>query len=396
MENNTTIIVLGHNYTSRLGIVRAVGMAGYRVRVIATLKKKPKRHPIDFYSKFTSDFEYCLRSSDKELVSLLLQNYTEHGKKSILIPTDDYTAHVIDNAYDTLFPHFIMPSIREKQGEISRLMDKHLQKQYAEQAGFPVVKCWEIDVKDGLFTIPKDVEYPCFTKPNVSVLGGKNEYMQLCRCEKDLATVLNGIAKKGDCPMLIEQYVEIEKEYAVLGFRNGHQTSVPYVLYLLEQGKGGHKGVMLMGKVLPMTQFKGLAEKIEKMLEEIGLVGLFDVDLYESNGLIYFNELNLRIGASAYAVTRTGANLPKMYIQSVLGLHVTPFNEQIERKDMTFLNEKLNLESLVDRHLTWGQYKKNIRNADDFFIKASNDPKPYWQFVVYSYYMRLKTFLFGK
>lgn len=387
-EEKIIAVVLGHNYTSRLGMIRAAGEIGCIVDVIASHKKRIRsKRQIDYYSKYVNRYDTVLEQSDS-IVKLLLERYKDEDNV-ILLPTDDFWASLIDNNYDLLKSSFQLPNIKHKQGEINLMMNKDVQKSIAVRAGFPVAKGWTIDIKNGIFTIPDDIIYPCFTKPKISLLGGKEKFMQKCDDENKLNEVLKLISNICDCPMLIEEYVPIDKEYATLGFRSDNDLLLPYMLYLKEQGQGGHKGVALCGSVIPMESFGDLTEKIKRFMDQIGFVGLFDIDMYEHDGIIYFNELNLRFGASGYAVTRTGINLPAAFINSVFP-YVFPSNKiKVVKEEVTYLNEKVNFDSYINGFIPLTHYKKNL-NSDIKFIQSREDPKPYRFFLIWSLYMRIK------
>lgn len=390
-------VVLGHNYTSRLGMIRAVGSAGCQVDVFATFINKPKnkKSQIDFYSKYVNSYE-CFSIKDPEiLIKRLIEKY-DKKKFVFLLPTDDFCASLIDSHLDCLKDSFIIPNIDNKQGEINRLMDKDYQKALANLVGLPTAKGWTVKIDDGHYSIPGDIEYPCFTKPQISLKGGKGEFMQICNDENELDIVLRNISKKAkNCPMLIEQYIPIEKEYATLGVRNGNLFILPYMLHLKEQGHGNHRGVALSGDIIPIEQFRSIEEKIHLLMDKIGFTGLFDVDLYEHNNIIYFNELNLRFGASGYAVTRMGVNLPFEYIHSFTPeeLHLTRQTREDDVK--TYLNEKVNFDSYINGFISLEQYKQQ-QQPDITFIQSREDKKPYFIFTIWTYYMRLKRIITKK
>ncbi len=49
------VVVIGRNYTSRLGMIRAVGMAGYEVIVIKTNGTSESKD-IEAHSKYVKDY----------------------------------------------------------------------------------------------------------------------------------------------------------------------------------------------------------------------------------------------------------------------------------------------------------------------------------------------------
>ena len=86
------IIVIGRNYTSRLGMIRALGRAGHDVYVIQTNGTRD----IDSRSKFIKGYYRAEEPNRELLISTIIQIQEEFGEKFILIPVDDYAASVID------------------------------------------------------------------------------------------------------------------------------------------------------------------------------------------------------------------------------------------------------------------------------------------------------------
>ena len=368
------IIIIGRNYTSRLGMIRAVGMAGYDVTVIKTNGNKSK--DIDAYSKYVKAYLYAREPDRKKLLEVLMSLKSEKGK-SIIIPVDDYAASTIDDNIDLLKDFFLFPNVNMISGAINKLMDKDYQKDLVSNAGLNVAEGWTIEVKNGKYELPKDVKYPCFPKPQISFMGNKR-CMKRCNTEQELKAVLDEVAALRDCPILIEQYIEIEKEYATLGFCDGTHVIIPAVIHLIDQGNGAHRGVAKIGKLLPSDTFHTFFQQLEVFFRGLNFVGLFDVDMYESKGIVYFNELNLRFGASGYAITHQGINLPAMMINKLIGNEI---ESDCGAKIMgTFVNEKVNFEDYLAGYYGWREYKRINRLADFGFVYSQDDPYPYKAF----------------
>lgn len=381
-------IVMGRNYASLLGMIRAAGKAGCDVIVIRSVTALPSQNikssvkqflmgkPIESTSKYVRKYLYCIEPHREELVQLLLkeaQNYTE---KIVLLPTDDYTASTIDLYQEKLREKFLFPGIADGEaGAVVELMNKDLQKQIAIEHDLDVAKGWRIEITNGKFQIPEQIEYPCFTKPEISFLGNKR-YMKKCNTPEELKHAIKEIAKNGDCPILVEQYVEIEKECCLLGFCDGNNVFIPAIIHQLIIGSGSHKGVTLLGKVIPPHDYAALCEKLKNMMRAIHFVGLFDIDLYENNQIIYFNELNLRLGASGYALICAGVNLPEMFIKMLLNQDYLHDHAEIT-SSITYLNDKVNLDDYSSGYITWDAYQESIQKADYRFILDPEDTAPF-------------------
>lgn len=368
------VVIIGRNYASRLGMIRAVGIADHDVTVIKTNGRKSK--DIDAYSKYVKDYLYAREPDRKRLLEVLMSLKSEKGK-SIIIPVDDYAASTIDDNIDILKDYFLFPNVNMTSGAVNKLMDKEYQKELARKAGLNVAEGWTIEVKDGKYELPEDLKYPCFPKPQISILGSKKS-MRKCSTEEQLRESLDLMSKASCCPVLIEQYIEIEKEYATLGFSDGANVKTPAVIHLLDQGKGSHRGVAKIGKLLPSESFLTFFRQLEEFFRRLNFVGLFDVDMYESKGVLYFNELNLRFGASGYAITHQGINLPAMMINKLVDNETE--SDSGAKITGTFVNEKVNFEDYLAGYYGWREYKR-INGLGDFrFIYSQDDPNPYKAF----------------
>lgn len=392
---NIKTVVLGRNYTSLLGMIRAVGKAGCDVTVIKSVRSFPKKSlksflkgaPIESKSKYVKKYLYTIESDREALINLILKECTEENEKVILLPTDDFTASTIDLYQDTLRDKFLFPNIMGKQGAVVKLMDKEYQKSLAAKLGLTVAKDWTIKIDNGEFTIPDDIVYPCFTKPEISFLGNKR-CMKRCDNREELAEVLKEVAKEGNCPMLVEEYIEIENEYAVLGCCCKNKVIMPGIIKLLKSGNGAHKGVTMLGKIMCFDDFGNLYQDLYGFMQSLNFKGLFDIDFYENQGVYYFNELNLRFGASGYAITMSDINLPEIFINYLLNKNIP--SDLPEIKKYKFANEKVNLEDFDAGFISWKEYKKTYEEADYRFILSSEDPKPYKVFKRLENYIRLK------
>ncbi len=384
---NRKAVVMGRNYASLLGMVRAAGKAGCDVTVIRSVSRIPDESsfrfrckrllcgdPIESTSRYVEKYLYSIEPDADGLVNLLKREFPTNENKVILLPTDDYTASVIDQRQEELKDRFTFPNIHNEVGAVIKLMDKNIQKQMAIACGLQVAKGWVITIQDGIYNIPDDIEYPCFTKPEISFLGNKR-CMKRCDTLKELTDVVEEVAKNGDCPILVEQYVEIEREYGMLGFCDGNVSYIPAMIHKIAIGNGAHRGVTLLGRVIPVQRYAELHQKILQMISTTGFVGLFDIDLYENNGIIYFNELNLRLGAFGYSVFCAGINLPQMLIQTLSGKAVQLPKNEIT-KEIICLNDKVNLEDYAAGYITREQYQNTIGKADCRFIDCDGDVRP--------------------
>ena len=375
-------VIIGRNYTSLLGMIRAVGMTGCEITVIRTVKGINNlsnnkicidEDSVEAVSKFVKQ-HYFVEQNREILVQFLIDNCKILGDKVALLPVDDFAASTIDLNQDILRDFFVFPNINNSTGAVVQLMDKRTQKELARNAGLNVASGWVINISDRSYVIPEGITYPVFTKPEISYLGNKR-CMKKCNNEKELISVIETVMKERPCPLLVEQYINIEKEYAVLGCSFDDKVYIPDLIHMLKDGSGPHKGVTMIGEIFCLDQEEEYVKKIKNFISRIGFTGLFDIDLYEANGCMYFNELNLRFGASGYALTASGINLPELLLSYFYSEKAKDLLE-IRLPKSTFINEKVIYEDYYAGYISSKEKDRYERLASITFIKSIDDPNP--------------------
>ncbi len=373
------VVIIGHGYLSRLSLVRSVAEIGCDVTVIVMTSqfegKHPSQKPIDCYSKYVSQYYFCLRIDKDALVSLLLDKCTDPDQKVILIPDGDDVVAAIDNNKEVLKEHFLFPHIAKEPSSMEYWMEKTHQKQLAKEIGLNVTNATIVEIKDGQYTIPSDLQYPVFPKPLATMNGGKGG-MRRCDNPKELSKALDYIinTRSRNTKVMVEDYKQIETEYALLGFSDGKEVVIPGVLQFLAVSKA-HPGIALQGKVGPVNGFEKLVEKFKALVLRIGFVGVFDVDFFKSEGVFYFCELNLRYGGSGYAITKLGVNLPAMMVKYFYGESIKVMNKSII-KEAVYVNDRMCMDDWNNGSLSLKEYKRYIKTSDIRFICDGQDSLP--------------------
>lgn len=373
------VIIVGHSSTLRLGLVRSVAELGCEVTVIVMTafwpftKKLKTLKPFDCYSKYISHVYYCHANEGDCLIRLLLDKCKDIEQKAIIIPCSDFTALTLDNNKDLLSGYFLFPHINDSSKSVQYWMDKENQKDLARSVGLNVPESHIVDIKCGEYDIPHGINYPCFTKSLVSVNGGK-EYFRRCNTEDELSEILSLIGRSQDTHVLVEDYKEIEAEYAVLGFANGEDVIIPGLIRIKRQ-TSSHFGVAMTGDAGPINGFEAIIERFKSFVLRMGFVGIFDIDFYYSDNTYYFGEMNLRFGGSGYAFTKMGVNLPAMLIRYLRGEDFHGMKMQID-KTLSYVNERMCEDDWCAGAITDTEYRKIVASVDISFVKDESDPLP--------------------
>ena len=376
------VIVIGQGFTGRLSVTRSVAEIGCEVFIIALVstppfgKKVKKTKEVDAKSKYVSSMFYCANRDENGLLEILLSKCkVNNSDKPIIVPDNDFSAAVVDKYLQKLEPYFICPHIGHQPGKVVEWMSKIRQKSLAKEIGLRVAEDTIVTLKDRKFSIPTGINYPCFAKPLLSIFGGKSG-LRKCNNEIELHQHLNCFAERfPDSQVLVEEYKNIEKEYAVLGFSNGIEVFIPGVIQILLLGHASHFGVAIQGRVMPNDGFEDLISKFKSYVLKMGFVGIFDIDFYYGDGEFFFGEMNMRFGGSGYAYTKMGCNLPAIMVKSFRGENTQELFKMVTGS-ATYVNERMLIDDWYFGFLATKEYHHIINTSDIHFVKDVNDPYP--------------------
>ena len=381
------VVVIGHSFSSRLSIIRSVAQIGCEITVIVMTGFKRDgitindKKPIDCYSKYVSHVYYCLRTDKETLIQILLNHCTDSQQKVVLIPDSDDTVVAIDNNQERLNNYFLFPYIIHQPGRIEYWMDKAHQKELAREFGLKTANLQQvIEIENGQYDIPSNLTYPCFCKPLATMNGGKGG-MRRCDNAQELSCALDYIIqyRSKNVKVLIEDYKEIDKEYALLGFSDGKKVIIPAIMKFLSVSKHNN-GIARQGVVMPVNGFEKLIDKFSQLILRIGFIGVFDIDFYESGGEFFFCEVNLRFGGSGYAITKMDVNLPVMMVKYLTGESIEDMNKSISGTAI-YANERMCLDDWYNGYISRKEYNSILDNSEIHFVLDGNDslPEKYYQ-----------------
>ncbi len=139
---------------------------------------------------------------------------------------------------------------------------------------------------------------------------------------------------------------------------------------------GTHTGVAAEGKVVSSSVPGELRPKPESFVKQSGLNGLFRIDLIESEGQVFFSEMNLRMGGSCYGVTMAGANLPAVLADMIY--HGAQSGPDDIREEIVFESELIDLENPLTGFVSLKTLQQYLSEKHRCFIRNADDPGP-WQ-----------------
>ena len=161
-EDKNVVYVVGGDHHNGLGLGRILGLNGVKCNsiVIGDCKKSFLRK-----SKYISDCKVF--PTEKAAYDYLL-SLPEDTHKPFIIPYSDAAALELDTRLDEFKNRYFVPSIKNKQGEIARLMDKQNQYDFATSVGIRMAKTVTANIKADTHPEFEGMPYPCIIKPVIS------------------------------------------------------------------------------------------------------------------------------------------------------------------------------------------------------------------------------------
>ena len=371
-----SVVVIGKADVIKLGLIRSLGELGCRIVVIQLMNVRPRLKPLDYYSRYVDAYYFA---KPDNVVSCLMEKCTEQRQRPIVFVLDDQSVCLIDSAYDKLSPHFTLPNVDQQQGGIVTMMNKMEQKRLAQQAGLLVPKGWVIPFVNGEYTIPSDIEFPCFVKGLMAYHNTKS-LQRKCNDIQELEELLKECLISNHFPLMAEELIPIDNEAGVMSMSSETTQIVPAIIEKTAVGKGTSNGVTMSANIIPLDDSHPYYNALKLFLKSLRYTGISNIDFIQSRGHLYFLEVNFRYAAYGYAITRAGVNLPAILVRCLCGEK----HDDLPRKLQTsksFINEKIGLMNVVEGYMTYSQYCAIKRKTDFGIVASQNDKNPYRHFL---------------
>ncbi len=358
------VIVFGGSHHNTLGVIRSLGEKGIKTNVVICSSNKKS-----FVLKSKYLESGIILNTNDECYNYIVNNFTDKINKSIIICTSDATISCIDLHYDSLISDFFIPNA-SKQGLITKLMDKNLMRQKAEEAGLKTPLSWSI--KNSV--IPDDVQYPCITKPTNSIIGTKNDIV-ICK-NKD--ALYQFILKNHPLDeVIVQRYIDKEFEYQLIGcsYDRGNNLIIPGYTKIIRSSHVTNTGFL---EYLPFDEFKYPRSECFNFIKSCMYSGLFSLEfLRGKDGLDYFLEINFRNDGNAYSVTGAGVNLPYLWVASCVNLNIED-EKQIIDKGILVMPELVDIFQVIRGNISLAKWLKDVKRTNCFLLYNKFDKKPFY------------------
>lgn len=257
------VIVIGGNHHNTLGAIRALGEKEILpILIIVTTARKP----FVSYSKY---LRRIIQIPSNELIpETLLTECKKDGEKSVVICCSDPSSGVVDENRDCLSPFFILPGADE-QGRIAYLMSKKVMSNLAVDTGMQIPNTFY-----GNDIMVNDIPLPCILKPLVSRKGKKAD-IHIC---KNLEELKKGVDNIGSDNVQIQQFIDKELEYQLIGCSTGNEVIIPGVSHIIRPCKGSNTSFL---HYVPLKDGFCDIDKCKEFVKRTGYKGLFSLEFFE-------------------------------------------------------------------------------------------------------------------
>lgn len=361
------VLVLGKNYSTPLGIIRALGQAGFRVELLIVGEESSRS--ILEASRYLSRVYSVQERNENQIISVLLNEVDTGAFDYQLFPTDDFTASLIDRHRQQLQDRYRMPYIIGDT--VTRWMDKSVQSALAREIGFPTAREWVIRLDTEELSLPEDLVYPCFVKPLISADGGKVGITE-CASPEQLRQRC-ALLRRRNRALLVQQKLNILTEYTIDGIADDQRVEIPAVIRKTRIARH-NRGVTLTGVLVSNEETAESIRLIKAYLQRIRYVGIFDFELLQTADGIYFGELNLRCGGPCYAYVLGGANLPALTARLLYGEGLQPVESITLGTE--FINPKVAWEDYSHGFFSKQELTGLFRQIPASLLSDPADPKP--------------------
>ena len=285
------IVLVTKEHYNPLGIVRTLGEAGIRPIVVVV------KGDLMFVgqSKYVKEKYYV--DSTEEGIDLIIEKFAKNGEKSFILTGDDVTVAMLDKHYDRLKDYFYFYNAGEA-GRIAHYMNKDMMMNLVRKYGIQIAKTWKVKVGE----IPEDIVYPIMTKAINSIGVEWKDIVYICNNDRELKEAFSNMKSEN---VLIQQYIEKIDEISFDAFSINRGKDIFVVME-------ANQVYNMPDKYSPYwmirnSENKEMQEKIAKVIEEIGLEGIFEFEfMKDKEGNLWFLEINFRNTALGYATTVAG------------------------------------------------------------------------------------------
>lgn len=355
------IVIWGPDNHNTLGLLRQLSVFEYDIFILINghssncVNKSKYCHSIEYTKNYQIGLDF------------LLSNFKSNDTKIILIATGDRAAEMIDRNRVLLNNSFYLMGTSEP-GLLERVDNKNYMMELATQCGFTVPKSMPFNSNSQVEIVP----VPCILKPtsNTGLRDFKTKVFYSHSSLKNFQKYLNP-----EFDYNLQELIHKTNDIVLYGCRMQDGKVLIAGLYYKDRWSddGGGSHGWLTGNLPSYISI----EPIEKLLNNIDYKGLFSTEYGLMDGKAYFYEINLRNDATSHLFYQAGANLPLAWVNEYLGIKT---NSPVRIENNVWnINEIYDIVNVIRGHISYKEYKRNLKEATAFYFFDENDKLP-WRY----------------
>lgn len=381
------IILIGGDHHNGLGLLRSLKKAGdVGVNIYGIIISENKQSYISL-SKYWEK-TWIIRS-ENDLLGILYNEFIGEEYKPIVIPYSDSVEEIIDQNLNKLSEKYILPSIDNKEGAVTTLMNKWEQVKLAQKFKIPIAESYLLELEKPDYSIIQKAEFPCIIKPVVSSEGNKLD-ISLCRNFNELKRCVKLFTIKEYKRVLVQEFIKKDFEILVFGCITPIKRKPMFCIlkkireWPLVGGTGSYYVSVSKDEYIVNT-----CRDIISMLIKINYSGMFDIELFYKKNKLYLNEINFRNSGSGILSVNEGVYYPYVWCLDSVGQNIDDFKLQADSESF-YMNEVTDLRHVVYGNLSFKQWFADLRKVEQLLIFDRYDIKP--SLYKYGYYLKRAVF----
>ena len=309
-------------------------------------------------------------------MNLIAEKYK--GKLTVF-PASDQVMQILDENYNFLSGKFIVPNIRQLEGQITQLMNKENMNSVANKTGLNIPQSLMINLPAKMqYTedyISSKLSYPIILKP-LDSNSGKKEDIVVCNAYNQFKSSIDELSDRYN-KVLAQEYIhgpdQLMIEIIGCSSKDGTSIVIPGVIekireYPINAGSTSYAKIVRESKFIDVNL-------VESFIRKIGYNGIFDVEFKYANGKAYFIEINFRNGAPGYAVTKAGVNIPFIWLTDNDN---KDYSEPTKiSKDIYLMSELRDVRHVINKEVKLSRWVREIFKTGAFLYFNKKDIKPF-------------------
>lgn len=286
------VILIGGSHHNGLGLVRSFGENGIRPYGIIVCPNQS-----DSFVTHSRYWEKVWVVQNEELaVEKIKQEFSGDKKKAVIIPWSDSIEFFIDQHLNELKRDFILPSINDKQGRISELMDKQKQIEFADKYDLPMARSKIVLLNN--IILDETLKFPCIVKPVNSAEGSKLD-IKKCLNKEELYSCFSKLKQRGYYRILVQEYINFDEELEFVGSCD----NIPaWIISRNIREWPVIGGTNSFFQVINHPNVNRMVEILLDVFKKEKYTGMFDVELFRVGNKIFINEFNWRNTGNVFFV----------------------------------------------------------------------------------------------